>query len=177
MREIPLNPGVLRRAQDGEAQAITMLYERYGPLVYRVALRLTASEADAEDVVQDVFIGLPEALKSFEGRGAFSTWLTRVAERRTVTALRHKVSRSEVSIDQVKVQALPANVSDVDAIIAVENLLERLPQLLRTVVVLHDIEGYTHERIAHQLGVKSSTIRVRYYRALKLLKGLFSGTQ
>ncbi len=62
MRELPLNPGVLRRAQEGEAEAITILYERYAPLVYRVALRLTASPTEAEDVVQDVFIGLPEAL-------------------------------------------------------------------------------------------------------------------
>jgi RNA polymerase sigma-70 factor (ECF subfamily) len=75
----------LQAARDGSLEAIGRLYEMYGPALYSLAYRITGSRVDAEDVLQDVFVALPRALRSYREQGQFSAWLKRIA---TCTALR-----------------------------------------------------------------------------------------
>src|SRR5690606_11844655 len=69
---------LVQRSRLSDAAALEALYERFGRDVYRIAYRLTQSEEDAEDVLQDVFAGLPEALRTYQGRGALGDWLRMV---------------------------------------------------------------------------------------------------
>ncbi|MDX1674534.1 MAG: sigma factor, partial [Longimicrobiales bacterium] len=70
----PREAGLVARARAGERHALAELFERYADDVYQVALRITASRADAEDVTQNVFAGLPEALSAYGGTGELGAW-------------------------------------------------------------------------------------------------------
>src|SRR5688500_14931734 len=90
---------LVRSARAGESAGIGELYDRYAGPLFRTAYRLTGSAADAEDVVHDVFVGLPEALRRYEERGSFSAWLTRVTVRTTLMRARSGRRRRETSLD------------------------------------------------------------------------------
>ena len=79
---------VLERAAQGEAAALGELFVCHAGLVFRVALRLTGSADDADDVVQDVFVGLPEALRLYDGASEIETWLRQLTVRRSLMVLR-----------------------------------------------------------------------------------------
>jgi RNA polymerase sigma-70 factor (ECF subfamily) len=72
---------LIRQASGGSTSALAALFELHGALVHRVAYRLTLSADEAEDIVQDVFVGLPEALAAYGGRGAVDAWLRKVTVR------------------------------------------------------------------------------------------------
>src|SRR5258708_32969367 len=84
----PSESALIRDVATGSAAAITEMYHRYAAGIFRVASRLLGSASDAEDVVQDVFVGLPEAIRKFDGRGRFEGWLRRVAARTTLMRMR-----------------------------------------------------------------------------------------
>src|SRR5215208_1090959 len=87
-RLTPSIPVVLDRARAGDADALTALFEAHGERAYAIANRMLGSADDAHDVVQDVWIGLPEALASYAGRGTFEAWLYRIVVRLCLTRLR-----------------------------------------------------------------------------------------
>src|SRR5437868_11286758 len=102
----PFNPAQLvERARDGNADALSDLYARYGNALMAVAFRLMGSRADAEDVLHDVFLGLPEALRRYDERGALEAWLKRVTARVALTRLRSRGRAREVSFEDVDVPA------------------------------------------------------------------------
>jgi RNA polymerase sigma-70 factor (ECF subfamily) len=158
------------RARDGEAGAITTLYERYGRTVYRVGLRLMQSVADAEDVLQDVFLGLPKALGTYEGRGSLEGWIKRVAARTALLKLRARRRKHEVPLEKVY---FPPGVGlrggAIDRL-ALQAAIAKLPESLRTVFILKDVEGYSHLDIGQLLGIGPSASRTRLHRARKALR-------
>src|SRR6266545_263433 len=83
----------------GNSDALGRLYEQHADAVFVLALRMTASEADAEDVLQDVFVGLPEALRLYEERGTFGAWLKRVTARTALMRLRSQRRLREESLE------------------------------------------------------------------------------
>ena len=134
---------LVQRARLADAAALEALYERFGRDVYRIAYRLTQSEEDAEDVLQDVFAGLPEALRTYQGRGALGDWLRMVVTRRSLMVLRQKRRRREVSLDgTVGHQPIERAEPVVDRV-ALQRALARLPDPLRAVFVLKEI-GRAH---------------------------------
>jgi RNA polymerase sigma-70 factor (ECF subfamily) len=169
------NTGLLDRARLGEAEAIAALYERYAPLVYRIAFRLLQSEAEAEDVLQDVFLGLPRGLRTYEARGSLENWIKRVAARTALLRLRARGRKREVSIENVQIPPR-ASVRDspIDRL-ALEAAVARLPDSLRTVFVLKDVEGYSHVDIGRLLGISTIASRTRLHRARKLLRKALEG--
>src|SRR5688500_13564731 len=90
---------LVARAREGSAEALAALYTRYAPALMGVAYRLTGSAADAEDVLHDVFLGLPEALRHYDERGALESWLKRVAARVALSRVRARQRRREVALD------------------------------------------------------------------------------
>ena len=70
-----VNPGLIRRVREGEPSAIAELYERFGTMVYRTAFNIMRNRADADDVHQNVFVGISTAIASYEARGSFEGWL------------------------------------------------------------------------------------------------------
>ena len=165
---------LIRSARAGEAAGVGGLYERYAAALYRTAYRLSGSGADAEDVVHDVFVGLPEALRRYENRGSFDAWLTRVTVRRTLMRARGERRRREVALDDACPEALlvhpVARTEAADVRRAVHIAVIALPVGLREVFVLRQFEGYTHEEIASLLGITPGASRVRLTRALVALR-------
>ena len=152
----------------GDPDALRDAYGRYGVAVYRIAYRLTGSAADAEDVLHDVFVGLPEALRGYEVRTSFDGWLRRVAARTALMRLRRHGRRREEPLG-IAHEPVQRSGDDVDRI-ALERAIAALPETLRSVFVLREIEGYAHADIAGLLGIGVAASEVRLHRAKRELR-------
>jgi RNA polymerase sigma-70 factor (ECF subfamily) len=151
--------------------AFEALYRRHAGRVLAVCLRLTGERGRAEEAVQDVFVRVWERLTSFRGESAFTSWLHRLAINTVLQAMRsdrRRVARVAPGEDQ-DLEGAPAAASPVEERIDLEDALARLPEQARTVVVLHDIEGFTHEEIAAMTGVAAGTVRSQLSRARRIL--------
>lgn len=160
----------LDRVRAGDEGALRRVIDEYAPLVYQVALGITRSEADAEEVLQDVFVGLPEGLHRFDG-GNFAGWLKVVTSRRALMLLRaerrrRKYTFAPVPRISVEDQALSK--------IMLERALSRLDPTLRTVFVLKEVEGLTHSEIAEIMTISENLSQVRLYRARKAMRNFLS---
>ena len=159
---------LLASVRQGSTEALGQLYTRHAGEVYALAYRLTGSRHDAEDVLQDVFVGLPRALKAYGEQGRFGAWLGRVAARTALMRLRSRGARRE---DGLELAGDPAGRGEPDPVdrIAAQRALQRLPDGLRAVWVLKEVEGYSHAEIGALLGISPENSAVRLSRAWKLL--------
>jgi len=162
----------VRRAQKGDVAAFEELYRENLGRVYAVCLRLCGDPGRAEELTQDVFVRAWEKLGTFQGKSAFSTWLHRLAvnvvlgERRS-----EKVRVGKVFVtDDLEVFDSPTLGLDPGDGIDLERAIAALPQGARTVLVLHDVEGYRHEEIAEMQGTAVGTSKAQLHRARKLLR-------
>jgi len=161
-------PGsLIAEARAGSPDALSALYLEHGGAVFRLAYKLVGAREDAEDIVHDVFVGLPEALRRYEERGRFVGWLKRVTARVALMRLRSRKRRREVALDSATAQAEQPAPSERDGLQAA---VSTLPDHLRAVLVLKEIEGYAHAEIAELLGISEGASRVRLTRALKRLR-------
>jgi RNA polymerase sigma-70 factor (ECF subfamily) len=142
-----------------------------------LAYRLTGSRADAEDVLHDVFLGLPEALRRYEEQGSLTSWLKRVTARVALTRVRSRERSHEVTLaDNLPTAA--SNATDRLADLVAGSAIDALPEALRVVFVLREIEGYSHAEIAGVLDITPNASEVRMHRAIKSLRlALGGGTQ
>jgi RNA polymerase sigma-70 factor (ECF subfamily) len=157
----------VRAAAAGSVDAIGRLYQLHASAVFTLAYRMTGSRADAEDVLQDVFVGLSAALRSYREQGRFVSWLKRVTVRTALMRMRTDRRRREVSLTDA--DAEPAATRPVEWI-AVENAVLRLPAALRTVFVLKELEGYSHPEIAELLEITPGAAMTRLSRAWQQLR-------
>jgi len=154
-------------ARAGDPEALASLYRAHGAALYRLAYRLTGTPQDAEDVVHDVFVGLPEALGRYEERGSFAGWLKRVTARVALMRLRTRTRRREVTLDAtLPTVDRPADVESE----ALRSAIDALPDQLRSVLVLKEVEGYSHAEVGELLGISEGASRVRLNRAMKRLR-------
>jgi RNA polymerase sigma-70 factor, ECF subfamily len=160
-------PELVQQARGGSSEALASLYSTFGATLHRLAYRLTGRREDAEDVVHDVFVGLPEALGRYEERGSLEAWLKRVTARVALMRLRSRNRRREVGLDAAGPPAEPKTGA---AGIALQAAVDALPDPLRMVLVLKEIEGYSHAEIGALLGIRAGTSRVRLHAALKRLR-------
>lgn len=149
-----------------DPDALAALYTRYAPVMMRVAYHLTGSRADAEDVLHDVFLALPDALRRYEERGKMEAWLVRLTARTALTRDRRHRRAAETPIDNKAIHGPATNAEHVD----LQAALLALPSSLRAVVVLKEIEGYSHAEIATMLGISIGASEVRLCRAMKRLR-------
>src|SRR5881296_3268595 len=162
------SPGSLvAEARAGSPDALSALYLEHGAALYRLAYRLTETREDAEDVVHDVFVGLPEALARYEERGKLTSWLKRVTARVALVRLRARTRRREVGIEATLPTAAPPLDS---ASMALRAAVDALPDPLRAVLVLKEIEGYSHAEVGELLGISAGASRVRLNRAMRRLR-------
>ena len=163
---------LLSRIRAGQSEALGELYHRFAGSLGALAQRLTGSRQDAEDVVHDVFLGLPEALKHYDERGHFDAWLRRVTARVALTRVRIRQRRGERALEN-DVPDEPTATS-LDDKLALARAVDALPDGLRTIIVLKMIEGYSHEEIAVLLGITPRASEQRLYRAVKALRSQFT---
>jgi RNA polymerase sigma-70 factor (ECF subfamily) len=160
---------LIAAVRSGDAGALGQMYERYADLVYGVAYRVTGGHADAEDVLQDVFVGLPEALRGYEERGSFAAWLKRVTARTALMVLRSQRRLRESDISDAHEVAETAPRVDIEDRLTAANAIARLPDALRVVFMLKEVEGYSHAEIAELLDISASASAVRLFRAWQQL--------
>ena len=157
----------LRRA--GDEQAFRTLYRRHTPRLYAVLNRLAAGSAhEAEDLVQETWIRAVEGLDRFRWDAAFSTWLISIGVNVARDALRRRGRRPEDEWKDGFDVALPPQPHG-DRI-DLERAIQALPDGARTVLVLHDIEGWPHESIAARLEIAVGTSKSQLHHARRALR-------
>lgn len=157
----------LARVAGGDPDALAVIYGAYGERVYRLAYRLTRSAQDAQDVVQDLFLGLPEAVEAYGGSGSFDGWLRTAAAHVALHKLRHRRRRREVALDPDWMVGMPPRHG---LRIDLEAALAALPEMLRVVVVLKEIEGFSHDEIGELLRITAAASATRLMRAREQLR-------
>ena len=162
---------VVRRAQSGDQEAFGDLYRAHAGRVYALCLRLEADAARAEELTQDVFVRAWERLASYRGESAFGTWLYRLAVNVVLSDRRsawRRARRELVTADPSALEPPAARPAGRD--LDLEQAIAALPPGARTVFVLHDVEGYTHDEIAGLSGIAEGTSKAQLFRARRLLR-------
>lgn len=159
-------------AQAGSVAAFERLYREHSGQVFALCLRLSGDRAQAEELTQDVFVRAWEKLGSFRGESAFSTWLHRLATNEVLGRRRadgRRGARVMIVEDLTVFEAARATVPE-GMRLDLEAAMATLPQATRTVFVMHDVEGYTHQEIADLTGRAEGTCKTLLHRARKMLR-------
>ncbi|HUG40424.1 MAG TPA: sigma-70 family RNA polymerase sigma factor [Longimicrobiales bacterium] len=171
----PTEAGLLARARGGEHDALTEIFRRYGQQVLDVAFRITQSTDEADDVLQDIFIGLPDALRGYDGSGSLGAWMRRVATRASLLRLRTERRRSKWQERAAREGRAQQEAPSVESRLTLQRYLDRMPADLRVVYMLKEVEGYAHGEIADLLGITAAASEVRLHRARRFLKDRLRG--
>ncbi|MDT8342273.1 MAG: RNA polymerase sigma factor [Longimicrobiales bacterium] len=157
----------------GDMRASRILYDRHVDRVFHLAYRMAGEEDLARDITQEAFFRAFSRLDQFRGKAAFSTWLHRVTASVALNEFRRRDRHRKRERDLATVGQLPgppASVSDPLLRERVRAAVDALPEIYRTVFILHDVEGYDHGEIAHVLEVATGTSKARLSRARTKLR-------
>ena len=170
-----------RRASAGEVAAFEALYRRHAGRVHGTIARLLGGRSGrTEELAQDAFVRAWQALPNYRFESAFSTWLHRVAANTALMALRAARSRPQEGEDELAMEraSTPDTAGHLTALaMDLERAVATLPPRARAVLVLHDVEGWTHEDIATELGMAVGSSKAQLHRARGLLRAkLGAGT-
>ncbi len=182
----------------GDEAAFRLLYRRHTPRLWAVALRMLGGDAareEAEEAVQDAWVRAVRGLAGFRWESSFSTWLTGIALNRCRETVRRRMRRREVAVEGVGgegggapggggagggvaragIDGAPlAAATDPGRRLDLEQAIAALPDGYRTVLVLHDVEGFTHEEISDRLSIAVGTSRSQLLRARRAMRRLLS---
>src|SRR5262249_11958303 len=169
-------------ARSGDRAAFDELVRRTYVDTYTLAMRLTANEEDARDVVQESYLRAWKGIKSFRGDAQFSTWMYRSTANAAATLVQKRRRRRTESLEHVEepidasLEAQPE--AAVESSVGLEELaraVAALPPKLRSIVVLKDVYGLSHEAIAEDLGISVAAAKVRLHPGRKRLRGVRFG--
>lgn len=180
---------LIHRSQEGDLTAFNQLVERYEKVVYNFAYRLTGSYDDASDVAQDAFVRAFNAIRSFRGDAAFTTWLFRITTNVFLDEKKKAKSRPHQSLDEyveLEESSVGRQIEDPsptpeDAVTAKErtqvlaNAIASLPDYQRAMVLLYHIHQKSYEEIAEMMELPIGTVKSRLNRARLALKDKLSG--
>lgn len=161
-----------RRAAAGDRTAFSVLLERHYGLIYRVAARMLGDGAAAEDLAQDVCVGLVTRLASYGGQSRFTTWLYRVVVNAARDAMRRDATRRRNEQDFVEQggRGRRQGGSGGEESIWLQQVLGQLSDELRATVILVLAEGLRHEEAGRILGVSGTTVSWRLHQVRKQLR-------
>jgi RNA polymerase sigma-70 factor (ECF subfamily) len=162
---------LVARIRAGDGDALSCAYYRHAGTLLTLAARLLHSGPDAQDVVQDLFVGLPEALENYQERGQLLAWLKTAVVRLGLMRLRAQRRRQETVLWPATLDASGVAGAAPDRL-DMARAMARLPDAERAVVVLRALEGYSHDEIAELLGIRRNTAEVRFHRGLNRLRKL-----
>ncbi len=176
------------RAQQGDLAAYDELVRRYQERIYATIYHMTSNHEDAGDLAQESFIKAFQALASFKGESSFFTWVYRIAINKTINFLKQRKLRSHYSLDDVEFNA--EHDRDVVELISEKtprrdlNLAElkgklneamhKLSEVHRLVLILHDIQGLSHEEIGKIMDCNVGTVRSRLFYARQQMQGFLT---
>jgi RNA polymerase sigma factor (sigma-70 family) len=178
----PTDVSLVARIAVGDDRALQMVYERYSPLVYGLARRVTGSTAHAEEITQEVFVYLWQNPDRFDAeRGTLRAFLGALTHRRSVDEIRRNTRRTARE-DRVGTDATTFEMFDVGAGIERSQTAERvraavssLPDQQREAVLLAYFGGCTFRQVAERLGIPEGTAKSRLRLGLSKLAGLLEG--
>jgi len=179
---------LVNRARSGDLKAYDELVRRYQERIYATVYHMTANHEDANDLAQESFVKAYQALKSFKGGSSFYTWLYRIAVNKTINFLKQRKNRQHMSLNDIDFNAehdpdLVALISDKTPRreAGLNELQEKLNAALlklseshRLAVVLHDVQGHSHEEIAKVMHCNIGTVRSRLFYARQQLQALLA---
>jgi RNA polymerase sigma-70 factor, ECF subfamily len=161
---------VVRRAQSGDVAAFETLYRAHAPGVYLLCRRMTRDEREARELTQDAFVRVWERLPSFRGESAIGTWLHRLAVNVVLNRFRSERRREAAPLSEdLPAPRTAGSALGADDRIDLDAAISRLPEGARTVFVLHDMCGYSHDEIAELTGIAAGTARAQLWRARRAL--------
>jgi RNA polymerase sigma-70 factor, ECF subfamily len=166
---------LIERARGGDGAAVRELYDRHCGRVYAVVKRLAGyDEQLAEDWAQEAWVRAIRALPAFRGESRFSTWLHRIAVNSALHGRRSRLRKAgrETAMDE-RLAVGPAAENSVLRM-KLERAMEQLPEGMRRVLVLHDVEGYTHEEMGEMLGVAPGTCKSQLFKARARMRRLLT---
>jgi RNA polymerase sigma factor (sigma-70 family) len=179
---------LVHRARQGDLCAYDELVKRYQERIYATIYHMTANHEDANDLAQESFVKAFQALKSFKGGSSFYTWLYRIAVNKTINFLKQRKNRQHMSLNDLDFNAehnpdLVALISDKTPRreAGLNELQEKLNAAMlklseshRMAVVLHDVQGLSHEEIAKVMHCNIGTVRSRLFYARQQLQALLA---
>ena len=172
---------LLARYRAGDASAFEELYRQHAGRLYNLAYRMSGGSADAEDLLQEIFLQAHRKLESFKGQSSLGTWLYRLAMNLCVDHLRSRQSKTASVTDSL--DAAPHGVPTPQSRgslnptrLDLERAIAQLPPGCREVFLLHDVEGFEHREIAEILGVAEGTSKSQVHKARVKLRAMLTGT-
>jgi RNA polymerase sigma-70 factor (ECF subfamily) len=166
---------LIAAAIGGTEAAFRELFRRHTPHLLQFVTRvLGSSRGDAEDVVQDTWLRAYPALVTFRSESSFSTWLCAVGLRAALDSMRK--GRRHVAGQLFEADA-PADAPRPEERMDIESAISRLAPGYRMVLVLHDVEGFTHEEIGAQLGIAPGTSKAQLFKARRAMRTLLTGRE
>jgi len=168
-------PTLIEQARAGDGSAIQALYRCYADRVFSVVRRLAGDDALAEDWAQETWIRAIRALPTFRGDAQFGTWLHRIAVNSALYGKRGRERKS--SREEPLPDSIPARTGSDQTLLRMrlERALAQLPEGMRRVLVLHDVEGYTHAEIGTMLGVAPGTCKSQLFKARARMRQILAG--
>lgn len=167
-------PGLVERARNGDCAAFEVLYRRHRDRIYGLVWRLCGGDsALAEDLLQEAFVRAWRKLDGFRGNSRFGTWLHRLSVNVALSDRRirmRRVERETALEGSAERTARGDRDVYVDQQTDLEQAIATLPERARTVLVLYDVEGYTHAEIAEMTGMAVGSSKAQLHRARKLVR-------
>ncbi|RZA11631.1 MAG: RNA polymerase sigma factor [Proteobacteria bacterium] len=157
---------LLRKARRGDQQAFAALYHAHAKAIHGLAYRLTGNAASAEDITQDTFMKMLGFLSGLRNDAPLRPWLKRVAANAAIDRLRREQRFTAQADDDAWPDDDPKPAENVELM----GLLQRLPPLARTVVWLHEMEGWSHLELAERFKRSPSWSKSIVSRALARLR-------
>jgi RNA polymerase sigma-70 factor (ECF subfamily) len=173
---------LVERCRQGDLAAFEEIYRVHAGRLFSVACRMLGNQADAEDLLQEIFLAAHRKLETFRGESALGTWLYRLATNLCLDHLRSRAGRSSQLTDSIEDEVglfdrstsglAERAVTRMD----LERALMRLPEGCRAAFVLHDIEGLEHREVADALGIAEGTSKSQVHKARLRLRALLRET-
>src|SRR3954467_9580264 len=172
---MPFDQLDLKRAISGDERAMQRLWSQHAPHIDAVVRRLCGDPELAADISQEVWIQIFRALPSYRGDSQFGTWAHRIAVNRTLNALRKTRRLANLETEGEEDSAAVEMDTDRSFIAAsIEEAAAKLSPGARAVFVLHDVEGFTHEEIARDLGITAGGSKSQLFKARVKLRKLLA---
>lgn len=175
----PEGAALLARARRGDESAFRQLYRSHVDRTFGLAYRITGDEELARDATQEAFVRAFGRLDEFRGDAAFSTWLHRITVRSALNLVRDRARHrnGRVALDE---EALPEEIPGASSLRRpafelrdrIREAVDALPEHYRVVLLMHDVEGFTHREIAERLEVREGTSKARLSRARARLRSV-----
>jgi RNA polymerase sigma-70 factor (ECF subfamily) len=169
---------LVERCRQGDLAAFEIIYRTHAGRLYSVACRMLGNAADAEDLLQDIFLAAHRKLDSFRGESALGTWLYRLGTNLCLDHLRSRAAKTGQLTDTLDDEPALADAGSRrldDRVIArmdIERALAQLPEGCRTAFVLHDVEGLEHREVAEVLGIAEGTSKSQVHKARLRLRAI-----